>query len=147
MARQVVAIYERRATWARQLRPRLAGRPSLRWVEARSGADLESALAGAARPVGVFDLGDRVRAGLEDLDRAARVAPDLLALVLDPRSRPGVAPLARELGATFVWEGPAPPPLVAGLLGRWLELAARRAAADGYLGPAEPEPEPWDLAV
>ena len=145
MASQLLVIHERITNWARQIRPRLVGDP-VRVVETRSASDLEAALAGSACPVVLLDLGRRPRAALDDLDRALRVAPDALVLVLDPESYDGAALLARELGATHVVSGPATPPAVAGLLGRWLPLARRRAESAGWSGsaPEPPEPEPWN---
>jgi CheY-like chemotaxis protein len=143
----VVVTHERLGTWARQLRPRLLAWP-IRWVETRSTADLEAALAGLACPVVLIDLGrrDRVRAGLEDLDRALQAAPNALVLVLDPLAHEGVATLARELGATHVLSGPVTPPSVAQLVARWLPLAQRQAEGDGWAGAREPlpAPEPWN---
>jgi hypothetical protein len=127
-----VVTHERRGTWARQLRPRLAGAGPVVWVESRSGDDLEQAIRGVASPIVVIDVADRPRAMLEDLDRAAAAAPAGLFLVLDPRRHPGVTDLAFELGATLALAGAVPPPRVAGLLLRWLPLARRRAEADGW---------------
>ncbi len=142
LASLVLVIHERLGHWARQLRPRLSAWP-VRLVETRSAADLEAAVAGRACPVVVIDLARRVRAGLEDLDRATRAAPNALVLVLDPEAHDGVALLARELGATHVIAGVATPPAVAGLLARWLPLAQRRDDRDGWSARPEPEPEPW----
>ncbi len=125
--------------------PRLAAWP-IRLVESRSLADLEGALAGTACPILLIDLGQRPRAGLEELERATRAAPSALILVLDPGAHEGVALLARELGATHVYSGVVTPPAVA----RLLELLdrARPAAteADGWssVRKPEPEPEPWN---
>jgi hypothetical protein len=144
----LLVIHERIGHWARHLRPRLADRP-VRLAETRSTADLEAALvaAGVACPVVVIDLSRRVRNGLEDLGRALQLAPEALALVLDPLGHDGVALLAREIGATHVITGPTTPPTVVGLLNRWLPLAQRRGELSGWTGPAagppEPEPEPW----
>jgi hypothetical protein len=141
----MVVIHERRGLWARQLRPRLAAWP-VRWVETRSAADLDAALVGAVGPIVVIDLARRVRAGLEDLDRAVERAPNALVLVLDPEAREGVAVLARELGATHVVSGVATPPALADLLARWLPLAQRQAEGEGWSDapPPVPEPEPWN---
>jgi CheY-like chemotaxis protein len=116
----------------------------VRVVETRSATELQDVLVGYACPIVVLDLADRVRSGLEDLDRAALLAPNALILVLDPKARAGVASLARELGATLVISGPVPPPQVAELLSRWLPLARRRAEGDGWSTVAEPAAEPWD---
>jgi DNA-binding NtrC family response regulator len=141
----MVVIHERRGLWARQLRPRLAAWP-VRWAETRSTADLDAALAGAVGPIVVIDLARRVRAGLEDLDRAVQRAPNALVLVLDPEAHEGVAVLARELGATHVVSGVATPPALADLLARWLPLAQRQAEGEGWSNapPPVPEPEPWN---
>jgi hypothetical protein len=147
LATLTMVTHERLGTWARQLRGRFAAWPvPIRWVESRSTADLEAALAGLACPIVVIDVGRRVRAGLEDLDRAVQVAPNALCLVLDPEAHPGVAPLARELGAAHVLSGAVTPPEVARLLARWLPLALRQGEADGWSAPRapEPEPEPWN---
>jgi DNA-binding NtrC family response regulator len=141
VASLAVLIHERLGNWARQLRPRLLGWP-IRWVETRSTADLEAALAGMACPVVLIDLARRPRAALEDLDRAAQAAPNALILVLDPQAYEGVATLARELGATHVLSGPVNPPAVARLIARWLPLARRQAEGDGWSNALEPEPEP-----
>jgi CheY-like chemotaxis protein len=145
VASLAVVLHERLGTWARQLRPRLLAWP-IRWVETRSTADLEAALAGMACPVVLIDLARRPRAALEDLDRAAQAAPNALILVLDPQAYEGVATLARELGATHVLSGPVTPPSVAQLIARWLPLAQRQAEGDGwsYALEPEPEPEPWN---
>src|SRR4051794_14238144 len=125
VASLAVVIHERLGIWARQLRPRLLAWP-IRWVESRSSADLEAALAGMACPVVLIDLARRTRAGLEDLDRATWAAPNALILVLDPQAHEGVATLARELGATHVLSGPVTPPEIVQLVARWLPLAQRQ---------------------
>ena len=148
VASLAVVIHERLGVWARHLRPRLLAWP-VRWVETRSTADLEAALVGLACPIVLIDLGRRVRAGLEDLDRAAQATPNALCLVLDPAAHEGVATLARELGATHVFTGPVTPPEVARLLERWLPLAQRQSESDGWSNAREPkpEPEPWNWLV
>lgn len=146
MANQCVAVHERIGTWARHLRARLAGHP-VRLVETRSADDLRAALDGVPCPILLVDVGQRPRAALEELGTALAVAPDALALVLNPLAHDGVGLLARELGATHVVDGPCPPPGVAALLTRWLPLAHRRAEQSGRVGSGppcpEPEPEPW----
>ncbi len=131
MQRLPLVIHERHGAWSRQLRPRLAGWP-IRWSESRSAADLEAALFLESCPILVVDLADRPIAGLDALGMAVVVAPNALSLVLDPGAYPGVAVVARELGATHVLSGHAPPPAVAELLARWLPLAGRRAEAEGW---------------
>jgi hypothetical protein len=145
LANLTLVIHERRGAWVRQLRPRLSAWP-VRWVETRSSADLDAVLAGLLCPIVVLDLARRVRAGLEDLDRAVQHAPNAMVLVLDPEAHEGVALLARELGATHVISGIATPPVVADLLARWLPLAQRQAEGEGWSNapPPVPEPEPWN---
>lgn len=144
MIRLPLVTHERLGNWARQLRPRVAGWP-VRLVETRSADELAGALGRSACPLVVLDLGDRPRAGLEDLDRALPAAPNALVLALERTGQPAVALLARELGATHVLSGVATPPMVLNLLGRWLPLALRRAESDGWTRQleTETEPEPW----
>ena len=144
MPRQPLVIHERLGIWARQLRPRLASWP-IRWTETRAAADLEAAVAAAAWPIVVLDLGNRPLSGLENLERAVRAARDALILVLDPAEHAGIPTLARELGATLVLSGVVPPPAVAARLVLWLRLARRRAEVDGWSSDPEPDRDPWDL--
>jgi hypothetical protein len=144
MSSTLVVIHERLGVWARQLRPRLAPHVDVRWVETRSTADLEQAVAGSAAPIVVIDLADRTAAMLADLDAAAQLSPGGLFLVLDRQANVEAAALARELGATLVFSGFTPPPRVAALLERWIPLARRRSEADGWARPPEPTPELWD---
>jgi DNA-binding NtrC family response regulator len=145
LASPILVVHERIGSWSRQLRPRLAAQP-VRLIESRSATDLEQALRGAVCPLVLIDLGARPVLGLDDLDRAVRSAPDALALVLDAEARLGLASLARELGASHVISGPAPPPAVAALLSRWICLAQVRAKRSGWAcsPPERPAPEPWN---
>ncbi|CAN5910076.1 hypothetical protein BH23PLA1_BH23PLA1_42830 [soil metagenome] len=143
MPTQPVVIHERLGNWSRQLRPRLTDWP-IRWVESRSTADLISGLQGTVCPILVLDLGRQVRQGIEDLAKAAAISPDALILVLDPLGRSGMPILARECGATLLFQGFVPPPNVAALIERWLPLARRRAEAFGWIGLESPEPTPWE---
>ena len=52
-------------------------------IETRSTADLESALARAACPIVVIDLGRRPRAGLEELRRRGVRGKDVTPFLLD----------------------------------------------------------------
>jgi hypothetical protein len=144
LARVAVILHERLGNWARQLRPRLHDQPA-RWFETRSRADLEAVLPGLASPVVLIDLGRDPAAGLTDLDLVVRTTSDARVLVLDPEAHDGVAGLARELGATHVVSGFLPPPIVAGLLTRWIDLAKRRIACDGWSrnGAADSGNGPW----
>ncbi len=144
MARVPLIIHERIATWARQIRPRVASWP-VKVSETRSAADLERALKGSACPLVVADLARWPRQGLDDLERALTPSANALVLVLDPGANAGLAALAREIGGTLVLSGPATPPQVVAVLSRWLPLAQARAEADGWSGEPEPEAEPWDL--
>lgn len=136
-------VHERLGQWARQVRPRVAGWPV--WlVETRSTEDLVQALDRSACPLVLLDLSARPHAGLEDVDRALQVSPNALLLVIDRAARPGLALVARELGATHVLQGVVPPPAVIDLLARWLPLAQRRAEADGWSVSPGPEPAAWE---
>ena len=141
----LVVIHERIGYWHRRLRPKcLAVEPSLRWVESRSGADLGRALAGSVAPIVLIDVGQRLLESLNHLDQAISTAPNALALVLDPLNHEGLAILARELGASQVVSGPAPPVEVFALIRRWLPISRRRGETSGWAEPVEPEPEPWE---
>ncbi len=131
MARLAVVVHERRGTWARQLRPRLASWPIL-WAETRSAADLDRTLDGTPWPILVLDLADRPREGLKHLAVAQSASPHCLSLVLNPGARDEVDGLAREFGATHVLSGVVPPPTVAAWVVRWLPLARRRIDAEGW---------------
>lgn len=143
MARRVVILHERRGYWNRHLRPRLAHR-AVRWVETRSTADLDNALKLAARPLVLIDLGHRLRDGLVDLIRVAERAPLASILVMERLDRPGVAALARELGATHVMSGTVPPPTVASLLERWISLSCKQSQHDGWSPQPYPEAHSWE---
>ena len=53
--------------------------------------------------------------------------------------------MARELGAVHVASGFVPPPFVASLLSRWIDLAQRHIERDGWSRASQPDPdvEPW----
>lgn len=144
---QRLVIHERIGVWARQLRPRLVDRPVL-VVETRNGSDLDEALRGSRNvfPIVLIDVGPKLLAAIEDLDRVRGLAPEALILMLDSAPHAGLSAIARELGAARVLSGPIPPPFVADLLGRWLCLARRRAEESGWQGPPAraTEPEPWN---
>jgi hypothetical protein len=144
LTRVAVIVHERLGNWARQLRPRLY-RHAIRWCETRSAADLDAVLTGLISPVVLFDLAQQVAPGLRDLNLLLRRAPDARALVLDPEAHDGVSVVARELGATYVLAGFAPPPLVADLLARWIVLARSRIEREGWsrVLTADPGTEPW----
>lgn len=125
-------LHERRDTWGRHLRPR-AESLSVRLVETRSCPDLLRAVAGTAVPVVLLALDRRVAEGLRHLDQVFQLAPDALVVVLDPTGEPSVRRLASELGAVMVLPAEIRPPLLFDLLGRWLPLAATRAAAAGWV--------------
>lgn len=135
----VVVLHERLGTWARQLRPRLHDLP-IRWFETRSAFDLAEALDGPASPVVLIDLGADPAAPLEDLVQVASGSSSTRILVLDSEGREGVKELARELGATHVVSGFAPPPEVAELVARWVALAAAETGRDGWSRPLPVDP-------
>ena len=134
MNRVAIVLHERLGNWAAQVRPRLACRP-VRWFETRSAADLREILPGLGRPVVLLDLGSRTLEALRDLDQVVNLAPGARVLVLDPEARPEVAALARELGATHVLAGFVPPPAVASLIDRWIDLAVREQSREGWSRP------------
>lgn len=136
-------IHERLGRWARQLRPRLAGRP-VRLVETRSVEDLESAAAKSICPLILIAVEARHRASLEALDRARRAAPGGMILVLDAPALLEFARLARELGATHVLPSPVLPPQVLSWLERWTPMAATRAESSGWSEDRRADPEPWE---
>jgi hypothetical protein len=144
LTRVAVILHERLGNWNRQLRPRLHDRP-IRWFETRSRGDLDRLLTGLACPVVLIDLGRHPTEGLLDLDQVLHLAPDARVLVLDPEAHDHVAGLARELGATYVASGFVPPPFVASLMSRWIDLAERQIERDGWSRTAFPETEtePW----
>ncbi len=124
-------VHERRAHWARQLRPRITAWPA-HLVETRSGFDLAEALRGRNNPLVLADLGARGLATLDELARALPASRDPLVLVLDPEAIPDVSNLARACGATDVWTGFSHPADVASALERWLALAEGRRRAAGW---------------
>jgi hypothetical protein len=142
--RAVVILHERLGKWNRQLRPRLSDRP-VRWFESRSAADLEAILQGLAFPVVLIDLGGQPIHGLDALDLVRIRTPGARCLVLDPEEEAGTRIMARELGATQVWSGFAPPPLVAGLIARWIAMARPALESAGWSRTTFPETvtDPW----
>jgi hypothetical protein len=144
MSRATVIVHERLGNWNRQLRPRLQ-RYHARWFESRSAADRDGLLGGLAFPVILIDLGRHPADGLTALSIAASRSPEARSLVLDPEATADVPALARELGATHVYSGYVPPPLVAGLLARWITIARDRIALAGWSRTTFPETatDPW----
>jgi hypothetical protein len=144
LARVAVILHERLGKWIRQLRPRLFDQP-VRWFESRSPEDLERILTGLACPVVLVDLGRHSAAGMKDLSLVLLRTPQARVLVLDPESEPGVAELARELGATHVFSGDVPPPVIADLLARWIVVAQKVIERAGWSRTTFPESEtdPW----
>ena len=144
MTRVAVILHERLGHWNRQLRPRLHDRP-VRWFETRSRADLDRLLTGLACPVVLIDLGRHPAEGLKDLDHILeRASGRARARHRSGIPRRGSRP-ARELGATHVAAGFVPPPFVARLMARWIELAQRHLEHDGWSRTAFPktQTEPW----
>lgn len=139
-----VILHERLGHWNRQLRPRLAHQP-IRWHESRSAVDLKACLVGVALPVVLVDLARQPLDGLAALDLVASLASDARILVLDPDSLPSVREPARELGATLVLSGFIPPPTVAHLMERWIDLAHRLSDSAGWsrAGRVEGAMESW----
>ena len=142
--RAAVIVHERLGRWYRQLRPRLSDSPA-RWFETRSADDLDAILEGVAFPVVLVDLSRQPLEGLAALSAITTRAPGARTLVLDPDAFVEARDLARELGATHVLTGFAPPPLVADLLLRWIDLAGRQAESAGWSRTTFPETatDPW----
>lgn len=143
-----IVLHERLGNWSRRLRPRFHDR-KVRWFETRSTADLEAAVAGRSAPIAVVDLTDRPADRVGAVDRIRTLAPGGLILALDPLGLEEVAELARDLGADHVFSGAAPPPEVARLLDRWIDLAARRAARAGWSRSDDLDDplEPWGRLI
>lgn len=114
------------------------------WRETRGTNDLLAAVEGWPCPIVVLDLGTQPREALERLVRLAVLCPSALVLVLDRHRHPELHDLARELGATRVWSGFAPPPNVAEVIDDWLILARHRTALAGRAALPRPEPDPGD---
>ena len=144
MPTALVVIHERLGNWHRQLKARLTGPNSPRFVASRSADSLVKAVSGVAVPIVVIDLADRPGEMLADLVEAVNYAPEGFYLILNPNQHPGVKRLAREFGATFVVSGWAPPPAITAMVERWLPLAGLRTERDGWSVPVGPEPEVWE---
>jgi hypothetical protein len=142
--RVTVILHERLGNWNRQLRPRLS-RLHVRWFESRSTADLGAILVGVAFPVVLIDMARQPIDGLKALELVRSRAPGARCLVLDPEDRPDIRGLARELGATHVCSGFVPPPVVAGLVARWITMASQILESAGWSLTTFPETatEPW----
>ena len=140
-----VVLHERLGGWYRQLRPRLAG-TSVRWLESRSPADLEEILEGLAFPIVLIDLARQHKDGLTTLELVRDRAPGARTLILDPHVDVEIPGLARELGATHVFTGFAPPPSVADLIARWIDLARHQVESAGWSRNTFPETsaDPWE---
>jgi hypothetical protein len=142
--RVAVILHERLGGWNRQLRPRLSDR-AVRWFESRSATDLAGLLEGLAFPIVLIDLARQPIDGLIALEMVRARTPGARTLVLDPEGLAEVRGLARELGATHVGPGSAPPPFVAGLIARWIDDARHRTETAGWSRTSFPETatEPW----
>jgi hypothetical protein len=136
--RTAVVVHERLGRWYRQLRPRLSDRPA-RWFETRSPGDLDEVLEGLAFPVVLIDLGRQPLDGLAALSLVHSRSPAARTLVLNPEAYLDASSIARELGATHVWTGFTPPPLVADLIDRWMALAGRSVDSAGWARTTFPE--------
>jgi hypothetical protein len=134
-----LVIHERKGTWGRQLRPRVAGW-SVRPIETRSAADLIDAALPHPFPLAVFDLREKPAAILADLDAFLERAPRAFSLVLNPGKFPEATEIAWNCGATLVLSGQTHPPKVVDLLARWNMLSRRLAETDGWI-PADPAEE------
>ena len=140
-----VVLHERLGNWSRQLQPRLHGR-AIRWFETRTEADLDRVLAGRSCPISVVDLSGQPQDGLAAIDRIRCLAPGGLILALDSQGRDEICRTARHFGSTHVFSGAVPPPVVARLLSRWVDLASIRASRGGWARTEDLDdlPEPWN---
>ena len=142
MTRVAVILHERLGHWNRQLRPRLHDRP-IRWFETRSRADLDSLLIGLACPVVLIDLGRHPIEGLKDLDAHCRSGFRCAQCSCSTRTPTTRLPAWRVSWAPLTsWPGFVPPPIVARLLARWIELARRQLEARRLVAnfvPADPD--------
>ncbi|MGP0065562.1 MAG: hypothetical protein ACLQGP_18400 [Isosphaeraceae bacterium] len=144
MTRVPVILHERLGNWIRQLRPRIYEQP-VRWFESRSTRELEVLLNGLAFPILLIDLGRDPIAGLKDIGLAALCVPHALILAINPGGHAETADVARELGATHVFSGFVPPPVVAELICRWIAVARQGIERAGWSRTTFPETEtdPW----
>ena len=101
--------------------------------------ELEVLLTGLAFPVVLIDLGRQSAVGLKDLGLVSLHAPDARILVLDPEAGRSWPALARELGATHVFSGFVPPPVVAELT-RPMGHGRAERASNSPAGPGQPSP-------
>ena len=145
-----LVFFERLATWARRVRPRVVNWPV--WVvETRSADDLAAALRSSPCPLVVADLASDPAQALDALARVLPGVPDALVLVLDPGRNDGVAAFCRELGASVVLSGPTTPPEVVAVLARWVPIAQGRGSKAGWAPEGqrprfgEPGWDPMDL--
>lgn len=135
----VVVLHERMGAWSRRLRPRLADVPA-RWFETRSAAELLAAASACTSPVALIEAGSDPAPALGDLALLAASASSPLILFVDPKGRPEVLGTARDLGATLASSGRVTPPEVASLVARWLGLAQRAIAHEGWTRPIPADP-------
>jgi DNA-binding NarL/FixJ family response regulator len=144
LTRVPVILHERLGNWIRQLRPRLYEQP-VRWFESRSTRELEVLLTGLAFPVVLIDLGRHTAAGLKDLTLVSLRVPNARILALDPEGQAEVAVTARELGATHVFSGFVPPPVIAELMAHWITAARKGIELAGWSRTSFPDTEtdPW----
>jgi hypothetical protein len=119
--------------------------PAIRWFESRTLGDLEGILEGLAFPVVLIDLNKQPLLGLEALDLVRTRTPGGRSLVLDPEGTTESRILSRELGATHVCSGFAPPPFVAGLFSRWIAMARQAIESAGWSRITFPKTatDPW----
>jgi hypothetical protein len=144
LTRVPVILHERLGTWIRQLRPRLYDRP-VRWFESRATSELDVLLTGLALPLVLIDLGRDAAAGLRDIGLVSLRVPDARILAIDSGGRPDVAAAAREMGATHVFSGFVPPPVVAELMSHWIMAARLGIERAGWSRTTFPDTEtdPW----
>jgi len=102
-------------------------------------------LTGLALPVVLIDLGRDSVAGLKDISMVSLRVPDARILVIDAGGQAEVAVTAREMGATHVFSGSVPPPVIAGLMSHWITAARIGIERAGWSRTTFPDTEtdPW----
>lgn len=135
--RPLVLIHDESGEWLLQIRSRLS-ELAPRVLEVHSLQDWKSLdLSSEPCPLVLLQLGEHPQTCWSLFERIASQINSTggLILLLNPQEFPKVRQIARELGATLVIDGSAPPNFVANLLKRWSDIARVREAAAGWREP------------
>ena len=127
-------LHEPTGRWARQLRGRLPNSPVV-WRETRTRDELLHALRGTNAAIVILECRRDPLPALQDLTALGGGDAAPLVLFLDPHERRDVLDLANELGAALATSARTPPPEVAALVLRWVDLARRRLEREGWIQP------------